>query len=90
MFAPMISDFVIWFKKQAENYDIKNIWFGARDGYLIKKMYDMYVKNRQSIYFLTSRTAAIRSGIQNEEDIRYIDEMRFNGTLKEQMQNVLE
>lgn len=89
LFAPMISDFVIWFKKQAENYDIKNIWFGARDGYLIKKMYDMYVKNRQSIYFLTSRTAAIRSGIQNEEDIRYIDEMRFNGTLKEQMQKRL-
>ena len=84
-----IADFVIWFKKQAENYDIKNIWFGARDGYLIKKMYDMYVKNRQSIYFLTSRTAAIRSGIQNEEDIRYIDEMRFNGTLKEQMQKRL-
>lgn len=89
LFAPMISDFVIWFKKQAENYDIKNIWFGARDGYLIKKMYDMYVKNRQSIYFLTSRTAAIRSGIQDEEDIRYIEEMRFSGTLKEQMQNRL-
>lgn len=89
LFAPMISDFVIWFKKQAEKYDIKNIWFGARDGYLIKKMYDMYVKNRQSIYFLTSRTAAIRSGIQDEEDIRYIEEMRFSGTLKEQMQNRL-
>jgi FMN phosphatase YigB (HAD superfamily) len=89
LFAPMISDFVIWFKKQAEKYDIKNIWFGARDGYLIKKMYDMYVKNRQSIYFLTSRTAAIRSGIQDEEAIRYIEEMRFSGTLKEQMQNRL-
>ena len=89
LFAPMISDFVIWFKKQAERYDIKNIWFGARDGYLIKKMYDMYVKNRQSIYFLTSRTAAIRSGIQNEEDIRYIEKMRFSGTLKEQMQKRL-
>lgn len=89
LFAPMISDFVIWFKKQAEKYDIKNIWFGARDGYLIKKMYDMYVKNRQSIYFLTSRTAAIRSGIQDEEDIQYIEEMRFSGTLKEQMQNRL-
>lgn len=86
-FAPMISDFVVWLKKQIENYDIKNIWFCARDGYLIKKMYDTFTQECQSIYFLTSRTAAIRSGIENIQDIQYIEEMRFSGTIKEQLQN---
>ena len=88
-FAPMISDFVIWLKKQIQKYNIKNIWFCARDGYLIKKMYDIFVRENQSIYFLTSRTAAIRAGIQSRQDIGYIEEMRFSGTVKEQLQKRL-
>ncbi len=30
--------------------------------------------------------AAIRAGVKSVEDIAYIDEMKFSGTLKEQMQ----
>lgn len=84
-FAPMISDFVIWFEEQVRCYQLKNIWFCARDGYLIKKLYDELKGNESSVYFLTSRTAAIRAGIENEDDIRYVEEMKFSGTLKEQL-----
>ena len=35
---------------------------------------------------MTSRMAAIRAGVKSVEDIAYIDEMKFSGTLKEQMQ----
>lgn len=86
LFAPIISDFVIWFEKQIEQYDLSNIWFCARDGYLIKKMYDELHEDMESTYFLTSRTAAIRAGVEDEEDIEYVNEMKFSGTIEEQLQ----
>lgn len=85
LFAPMITDFVIWFGSQIENYNIKNIWFGARDGFLIKKMYDKMVNNNTSTYFLTSRMAAIRSGILSVQDLEYVQSMKFSGSVKEQL-----
>ena len=85
-FAPVISDFVIWFDEQIKKNGIKNIWFGARDGYLIRKMYDEWKKDKSSVYFLISRTAAIRAGIENKEDIEYVGGMKFSGTFQEQMQ----
>lgn len=85
-FAPLITDFVLWLDEQVAK-DADNIWFGARDGYLIQQLYDyLGQKDKASVYFLTSRMAAIRAGVKSVEDIAYIDEMKFSGTLKEQMQ----
>lgn len=87
--APIISDFVFWFYKQVVEQDIKNIWFCARDGYLIKKLYTYLLKlhnqKDNSIYFFTSRTAAIRAGMQNEKDIQYVEDMKFSGTIEENL-----
>ena len=85
LFAPIISDFVIWFEEQVKNYNLSNIWFCARDGYLIKRMHDELHGSKESIYFLTSRTAAVRAGIENEEDIEYVCGMKFSGTTEEQL-----
>ena len=85
LFAPIISDFVIWFGEQVKQDGIKNIWFGARDGYLIQKMYDAWKQDTPSSYFLISRTAAIRAGIENKEDLEYVGGMKFSGTLREQI-----
>lgn len=87
--APLIFDFVYWFQRRVEEEGISNIWFGARDGFLIQKMYGQLLKSQNkedvSIYFLTSRVAAIRAGIQYEEDIRYVDSMKYHGTLEENL-----
>lgn len=87
--APMISDFVFWFNRMAEEQNLKNIWYSARDGYLIQKLYRELVKSYgredKAIYFLTSRTAAIRAGMQSEEDIQYVDRMKFSGTLEQNL-----
>ena len=87
--APMISDFVFWFRKQIKEQGVENIWFGARDGYLIQKMYAHLLKNNHqedtSTYFLTSRIVAIKAGVMNESDIQYVDEMKFSGTLEENL-----
>ncbi len=84
-FAPIISDFVIWFEEQVKRYRLQNVLFCARDGYLIKKLYDELKGDSSSIYFLTSRTAAIRAGIEDEKDIEYVGEMKFSGATEEQL-----
>jgi len=84
-FGPIITGFVIWFYQQIKKHGLKNIWFGARDGYLIKKLYDQLDQSTQSIYFLTSRFAAVRAGVENKEDIRYLESMCFSGSLQEQL-----
>ena len=85
IFAPVISDFVVWLKNQIRINSMRNIWFCARDGYLIKKMYDEFDLKQNSIYFLTSRMAAIRAGIQDVQDIEYVEQMHFSGSIKEQL-----
>lgn len=85
--APIISDFAFWFRKQIDEQDFENIWFGARDGYLIKKLYTCLLEDNHqteaAAYFLTSRIAAIKAGVKDESDIQYVDEMKFSGTLEE-------
>lgn len=85
--APIISDFVCWFHRQVKEQNLENIWFCARDGYLIKKLYEHLLilsrEQRETVYFLTSRIASIRAGMQSEKDIRYVDDMKFSGTLEE-------
>lgn len=87
--APMICDFVLWFHRMIKERSMQNVWLSARDGYLIKKLYayllDSYHQEDDSVYFLTSRVAAIRAGIQTKEDIWYVDEMKFSGTLEENL-----
>lgn len=87
--ASMINDFVIWFWFNMKENHFRNIWFSARDGYLIKQMYEYMNQTshdeEKTLYFLTSRIAAIRAGVRDDKDIRYIDEMKFSGTLEENM-----
>lgn len=83
--GPVISGFVIWLRGEIRKQGLSNIWFGARDGYLIKELYEQIDPSANSVYFLTSRSAAIRAGMECEEDIRYVEEMRFSGSLQEQL-----
>lgn len=84
-FAPMISDFTFWLRQEVNAYDLKDILFCARDGYLIKKMYDEIADRTNTIYFLISRTAAIRAGTECAQDIRYVEEMRYSGSLQKEL-----
>jgi len=87
--APMISDFMLWFWNCMMKNEFRNIWFSARDGYLIKKMYAYLNRTSKSkdnsLYFLTSRIAAIRAGVKDEKDILYVDEMKYSGPLEKNL-----
>lgn len=83
--APLMTDFLLWFHEKVCKYDLPNIWFSARDGYLIRKMYQELLPERDTVYFLTSRTAAIRAGVESESDIAYVESIKFSGAVEDNL-----
>lgn len=81
--APMITDFVLWMKQRTEEEGYKQILFCARDGYLPGKLFRKASPDTKSVYFLSSRMAAIRAGMENVRDIEYVDSMKYFGTPEE-------
>ena len=81
--APIIADFILWLKQKCDNFNIQQILFCARDGFLIGRLYRKIETTRKSIYFLTSRIAAIRSGVKSVEDISYVEDMKYSGSEEE-------
>jgi HAD superfamily hydrolase (TIGR01549 family) len=83
--APMIHDFTCWFGEKVARYGVKNIWFCARDGYLIQALFSKIFPSVKTEYFLTSRISAIRAGMETEADIAYVDGMKFSGTVEDNL-----
>ncbi len=83
--APMITDFVFWMENEAKKSDIRQILLGARDGFLIEKLINILSTTTKHLYFLTSRMAAIRAGVKDEDDIAYVDSMKFFGTEEQRL-----
>ena len=81
--APIITDFVLWMKKKVVETDYEQILFCARDGYLPGKLFRKVSSDTKAVYFLSSRTAAIRAGMEDDKDIEYVNSMRYFGTLQE-------
>ena len=83
--APIILDFVEWFSEQIDKYKLKNIWFSARDGYLIQKVFALMFPDTKSDYFLTSRISAIRAGVDSVSDVKYVDDMKYCGGVEDNL-----
>ena len=83
--APMVLDFTRWFGERAEKYRAGNIWFCARDGYLVRQLFQKIYPQAQTAYFLTSRTAAVRAGVRDRADLAYVDSMKFSGAMEENL-----
>ena len=83
--APMIIDFTLWLKENSGKQGYNQILFGSRDGYLVGQLFRMIDISKDSFYFLVSRTAAIRAGMESQEDIDYVDGMKYFGTPEDAM-----
>ena len=81
--APMFTDFLLWMNRKAEAEGYRQLLFCARDGYLPGRLFKEISSCTNAVYFLSSRTAAIRAGMENEEDIAYVDSMKYSGTSEE-------
>lgn len=72
--APIIYGFINWMSQELEKSNIDYILFGARDGYLIQKLYSLYCKSMNiseipNAYILVSRRNISMCALENEEDI---------------------
>ncbi|MBR5356678.1 MAG: HAD hydrolase-like protein [Lachnospiraceae bacterium] len=83
--APMLMDFTKWFEEESKAYGCTNRFLCARDGYLLKKLYDIMYSNQKVSYFYTSRISAIRAGVENAKDIEYVDSMKFSGKCEDNL-----
>lgn len=83
--APIITDFSIWLRDRINQERISQILFCARDGFLVGRLYRKIDSGTTVFYFLASRTAAIRAGVEDDADILYVDSMKFSGTEEENL-----
>lgn len=85
LFGPIIYDFVQWLYSNSDEFD--ELWFLAREGWVLKKAFDIYSKMAggekcQSRYFLASRRAASIATVRNEIDIKEILCQYYKGGVK--------
>lgn len=83
--APILTDFLFWIKRETEAKGYRQLLFCARDGYLPGRLFREISSYTNALYFLSSRAAAIRAGMENEEDIAYVDSMKYFGTQEESL-----
>ena len=81
--APIVTDFLHWIRKELTLQGFDQFLFCARDGYLLIRLFEMISSDINAKYFLTSRIAAIRAGMENEEDIEYVDSMKYSGSVED-------
>ncbi len=84
--GPILTEFTKWLICQVKNNYYRAILFAARDGYIVKQLYDLAIEKLEmedmpeSLYFLTSRAACTAACIDEERDIRWLTSVDFDGT----------
>lgn len=85
LIAPVLINFVFWLIQKLQQDHIKTVLFAARDGFLIKQLYDRIAQEYpmlglpRSIYFLISRSVSLPCGIYTDEDILKMAHYPFEG-----------
>lgn len=71
LLAPLVIQYMVQIENLLDKHTYDGVLFLARDGYLLKKIYDkIHVSGKvKSHYFLSSRKLSIRSGVQNIEEL---------------------
>ncbi|MGN1317738.1 MAG: hypothetical protein ACI4VF_01895 [Lachnospirales bacterium] len=84
VFGPVIYEFMEWLYNETLNYN--ELWFLSREGWLLKKAFDIYCKNKnisfiKTKYFLSSRRASSVASIENINDIKEILSQYYKGSI---------
>lgn len=80
--APLVTAYTIWLAKNVSRAEYGAVLFAARDGFIIKKLYDYLRDNGMkalppSVYLYTSRLACMKAGVWDEDDLKVLQ--RFTG-----------
>lgn len=88
----LVLVFCLWMMECVEKEGIDNILFSARDGYIIKKVYEDLKTNCQACkalpdvtYLYASRAAYVSMSICDEEDLRFAYGLAYDGTPEEML-----
>lgn len=89
--GPLLAQFTYWIASMSKG-GCDYLLFLARDGYLIKTLYDKLLKELElesefpkSVYFEFSRSVGLAAALFREEDILYAANLPFHGTAEEML-----
>ena len=86
--APLVTCYVLWIANKMQKYSFEKILFVARDGFLIKQLFDWYVSTKEiqnmpeSVYFYTSRSAAAGMAISSRQRANEFSQVRGVAALR--------
>lgn len=89
----LFLQFILWFIDEINKEKYDEILFGSRDGYFIKKLYEIVKRDLneenlpKGLYFLISRQLGSIATIENEEDIKNILDAPYKYSPKWIMEN---
>jgi FMN phosphatase YigB (HAD superfamily) len=89
--GPILAGYVHWLCGQIRKEPLDVMLFIARDGYLVKKVYDMWKRVKgheslpESVYLMTSRTFSMFAALQTQADILYASGLSFDGSAEEML-----
>lgn len=92
-FAPLITLFALWMFREWKEDGIECVLFGARDGYLLHKLYQIYSdmfpeeKKIKNIYFYISRKAGMLANMEEAGQIQELGRMNFTGSPEQMLRN---
>lgn len=69
--GPILYYFVRWLEIELKNNDINKVYFLSRDGYLIKKAYELLSdQNNLDIYYLSLSSKSVKNAYRNQKQQR--------------------
>lgn len=84
--APALYSFVLWLVEKLNVGHIKDIYFVARDGFVIKQVFDLVAEEAfHTEYLPISRTLVMMACADTEERIRDISRMSFDGSMQDML-----
>lgn len=86
---PMMRVFLDWMIQSVEYDDIDILLLGSRDGWLIKRLLDIYSELGslpfKYSYFYASRSACTLAGVEHVKDVEYAASLAFDGSVEEML-----
>ena len=95
LFGAILFDFLIWLIKNSLENNIDNIYFFARDGYFLEKIYNHIINKLgypcpQGYYLPISRKLLWTASMEDEDDLKEVIYWPYVGSFEEIMQHRLD
>lgn len=86
MIGPVVYQFSLWLAARLKEKGIQDIYFVARDGFVVQQVFDIVTDGSfHSVYLPVSRTLAMMACADSVENIRNISKMSFDGSMEDML-----